>query len=485
MNASTKYITIALAVAALFLMLLPAFNIYTDSSRVLTRGLDTAYKGRAPNIAFLRMAHLLEGEEHYDGIVFGSSRTRFGVDADYVGSLFGGKWYKAEYLGGTQREHLHNLKLLIAHKRAPEHIIVMLDDFVVFRHILTQSDYFYRLYPTSVIDWLDFYRFYLFKRPSETDWKIAFGRTPLEPYKRILNERRGAVFFEDGGRDPDPDVISLRYFPEFVLSAPPFGSGNEDKPHRIASVLVELQELRKLCEDNQIKMTLVITPRHYKTLFAKNVNLLMEFRVRLASIMPYFDASPLSETTMENRKWNESSHFMAALGNQVFDEVAKVEVKGKPSSAYVTADSVQVHVESMRLGLRQNLVALLRKDPRMRLHPSYLRPESSVRYDVMEGKTVDIDQPSRAQGNTQVMKVSLTSAKDINLKILANVTDNGGLAQQLTIYDFALRGGKQDVWVALPDAAQGQLKQIAFDTDGAKVLINHIELFDLAELQTN
>jgi len=466
-------------------MLLPAFNLYTDTSRVLTRSFDTAYKGRDPNIAFLKMAHLLESEARYDGIIFGSSRTRFGVDADYVGNRLGGRWYKAEYPGASQREHLHNLKLLIEHDRAPAQIVVMLDDFVLFRQLNTQEDYFYRLYPNSTLDWLDFYRFYLFKRPSEVDWQAAFGRSPLQPYRRILAERRGAVLIKAGTRDTNPDVMPFRYWPNVVLSARPFRLGRADKSHRISSVLKELIQLKELSESHQIKMHLVITPRHYKTLYAADIRILTEFRERLAATMPFFDASPLTKSSTDNRNWREASHFAAKLGNAIFDEVVKIETEGSRTSIYVTAESVPRHLESMKTGLQENLIPLLRQDPRMKLHESYLQSGVSQRFPVTNNRTVKIENSNLEPRWARVMKVVLDAPKDAPLKITADVQVAGLQTRSLTIYDFPLQGGSQEVWVALPDPTAGGLIEIAFHTDNAKASVNHIELFGLAELQTN
>ena len=485
MTEPKKYILVTFLIAAFVLAFLPALNVYIDSARVLTRSLESAYKGRDPNIAFLKMAHLLEGDKRYDGIVFGSSRTRYGVDADYVGRLFGGRWYKAEYPGGTQREHLHNLKLLVDHDRAPRHAIVMLDDFVLFRHINTETNYFYRLYPDSVLDWLDFYVFYLLKRPSESDWQMAFGGTELRPYRRILYERQGARVFKSGKRDSNPDVISVRYRPLHVLSVPPFGWSRDEKQDRLESVLEELEQLRDFCTENKIKLTLVITPRHYKTLMAKDIRLLTEFRLRLAERLSYFDFTPLSEMSMDNDNWREASHFFAMLGNRAFDDVAAFEINGQSVASYVTDQSAARHVASMKRGLRQNLVDLLRRDPRMFLHPSYLSAQPVARYTLEEPQKVELDGARLASAGARVVKLAIKPKKGIALKMVAVVRDDAGQETRQVIYDFELSDTLPEVWAALPNPDQGQLARLEFDTGDRKLLINHVELFALSDLQTN
>lgn len=485
MTESKKYILVTFCVAGLVLMLLPVLNVYIDSARVLTRDLEMAYKGRDPNISFLRMTHLLNGSERFDGIVFGSSRTRYGIDADHAERLFGGRWYKAEYPGGTQREHLHNLKLLIEHDRAPRHIIVMLDDFVLFRQINTDSDYFYRLYPDSVFDWLDFYRFYLFKRPSENDWKMAFGGTPLQPYRRILYERQGGRPAASPEAKKDPNVIAVRPRPLRVLSAEPFGWERKAKQDRMDSVLQELAQLRDMCAENQIKMTLVITPRHYKTLFAKDIHILTAFRLELANIHPYFDFSPLSEASMDNQNWREASHFFSGLGNIVLNEVASVEVRGQAVENYVTEQTAALHVQSMKKGMRQNLIGLLRQDPRMFPHPIYLSAEPVARYKVTNSGTINVAEHDIRSQDARVLKAAIKPRKGVRLKIVAHLRDQEGGETRRTIYDFEMSDTLPEVWAALPDLDQGALTRLTFDVGGRKRLINHVELYGLADLQTN
>ena len=346
------------------MLLLPVFNLYVDSSRVLTRDYAHSYKNRQGNINFLKMAYLLEHRGSYDSLIFGSSRIRYGFNPQHLNAVLGGHWYKMEYPGGVPSDHLYNLGLLLKKGFKPESVILTIDDFDLYSdRAPRQQDYFYRPYPTSISDWIDFYQFYLFKKPTIVDRKILMGQLKLKETERIEHPD-GFAHSKKSDQEHEKHMLSLL----------PQGWNYGSNGDRMDALLDDIQSIISLCDKHGIDLKIMVTPRYYKTLLARDFNLIANFKKRLAAIHPFVDFTTLDALTMDNRNWHDASHFFTNVGKKV---ALALKDPGRVAGSFgvlVNERNVDAHIQAIQGQIRANMVALMQYDHRIIVHPSLLGP---------------------------------------------------------------------------------------------------------------
>ena len=108
-----------------------------------------------------------------------------------------------------------------------------------------------------------------------------------------------------------------------------------------------------------------------------------------------------------------------------------------------------------------------------------------ARYKVTNSGTINVAEHDIRSQDARVLKAAIKPRKGVRLKIVAHLRDQEGGETRRTIYDFEMSDTLPEVWAALPDLDQGALTRLTFDVGGRKRLINHVELYGLADFQTN
>jgi len=425
---------------------LPAYNLHVDASRVLSRDVTHEYLNREGNIGFLKMVHVLESEI-YDSFVFGSSRVRFGIDADYLDELTNDHWYKFDYPGGVLREHLHNLRVLVESERDVKSVLLAVDDFVLYERRNNESDYNYRLYPIGWLEWVQFYQFYLFKWPGKIERAINLGETKLVPTDRIQGERKGIDF----GLDTS-DARELR-----LLSELPQGMAYGSATPYMSEVLAELRQIKYLCNQYGIDLQVIITPRHYKTMLSRNWDVLAEFRRKMAEITEFYDFNGVIPQTLDARYWRETSHFHPEVGR----EISRVIFAGQslPGGTYgkrVTRANVQSHNHAMRAEYLTALPRLLASDDRVSLHPSFLGSDlSEIPFTEISEFKVNSGVMEIASNMVQVRREASAEPLAVEFQVRPRKDGDSYLA---TLELAATTAGGITVWLANDRAKRFELR---------------------------
>lgn len=471
---------------------LPVFNLWIDSSRVLGRDFEHEYFNREGNVAFLKMAYVLS-HEPYDSFYFGSSRTRFGVDVEHLGGLVGGHWYKLEYPGGVVTEHLHNLRVLLDHGREIRRVVLSLDDFVLYTDRNNESDYNYRLYPEHWWQWFDFYSFYLFKWPDRRERAVLSGEAHLVPTQRILDEFSGIDFGLDTSvahkQALDLDLAQGIQYADM--------SGFQER------VLEEIRQFVSICRDEGIDLTVLITPRYYKTQLARDWATLADFRRRLAEIHDHLDFAGVSRFTTDSKFWRETSHFHPEVGRAMNRRIAGNGADSSQFGVRVSQDNVDSHTSGFVEKLLSKVPTFLESDRRLWVHPSYL-PEPLVVVDFWERGAAVVDQGhGRAHGELMlevqrgggpVIRLSTTvpervgESKGLVATIELASTRPGGFrlsAGSREIGWFPLRGGGLDrLTFDVSKVAPGATLTFEFDSEVDVVKLMSLQYFRLPTPQT-
>lgn len=348
-----KFLLITFTVWLIGFSFLPLFNYLVDIARVFhnDQKFYAAPTVREENKRVSRMRYLYKHRKQYNNYVVGSSRVWGGIAVADMGP----GWHKLNYPGGALDEHLHNVQLLKKWNMLPQQLLLSVEEISLYSKGDHSGDYFRRLLPSSEADWLDFYKFYLFRIPGSADFRF-FTEGKLQDASWLT--MRGAY--------------GVNRHPENVLLLSPYQAQYAHSQTQLPWIMPEIAAIRALCPT-----FIFITPRHYKTLALRDFDDLYRFNYLLAQQGRFWDFRPLSSPLMtNNHAWKETSHFNHMLGQALINKW-----KGGAGNVGVEIDQKNITREFAKMvsGLQKQLPALLLKDKMMRIHPTLLAGKPAYR----------------------------------------------------------------------------------------------------------
>lgn len=296
-----KKLIIFFTIAVLIFISLPLFNYNVDIARVFSKSYDLHYKEQLPNELFLQSQFLMEHPE-YTKILFGSSRIGNGIDlTQYDG------WYKAWHQGANLEEHLNTLKYVLKNGKKIDEVIIAID-YLSFFSKANKTDYFRQNPPLNWKDSIEFYNFYLFRKPTKKDFKHFFKRDLISKRKHIFSNEAQSFSRED------------EYFKNQSMFNP-----NRNIDLAIFYKNIEaLKEIKTILEKNNIKISFFINPYHYKNYYGQDIDFISKYKQELVKIDTYKDCSLLIDNyTVDSKYWIDVSHYNKDLGNLILDDIFK------------------------------------------------------------------------------------------------------------------------------------------------------------------
>lgn len=342
MNSSKFHFIISIVIASLVTGIIPLINLYTDFSRVLHEDYNYHYANNRENLAYLKIAYLLNNQNKFDNLIFGSSRVRFGINTNTLQSELGGKWYKVEYPGGTPLQHFHNLRSLLLKGYQPEKIILTIDDFDIWTHFSLETlndQYNRRMYPNGVGELIDFYKFYLFKKPGNDELKIITGETKLKKYNRIIEENYGWGIPPSENPNAHKQKLSI---------LPPYHPKMANMKYNYTEPLRHIAAFKALCDKQQITLYIVYFPSTPKTLLARNHTSIESFKNDLLKISEFYDFSGIYSITSNLSNWNEMSHFRTTIGDEIIQNIKKSTAIPGKFGTLVSGKNIERHISLIK-----------------------------------------------------------------------------------------------------------------------------------------
>jgi hypothetical protein len=286
------------AILLLFNYQVDRWGVYrSDSLTFVDRG--------PPNVFYLKSRYLLEQLDTRDCLVLGSSRVEV-LDM----RLFPDNCFNFNHPYGSPTKNLRILGDLVAAGKAPRIVYLGLDD--ASYTIAERDSQGSRPVPENLLQWMVFHARYLLRNPQWVDLDILSGRLPrIEQPWVIL--------------DPQLEQPRLRQLAEALYEDP---AGQDEKLEKfratiwgyddaIAETLEVMRGFKALAEAAGIELRLFFNPMHYKTYLKIDHGKFLEFRQRLADILPFQDFSGLRPPVLDNRYWKETSHFSTRVGDAI------------------------------------------------------------------------------------------------------------------------------------------------------------------------
>lgn len=310
-----KFILRFIVLVCIFLGIIMFINYKIDCYGIFTS--DYNKVGQETNNNFIKSKYIIENPEKFDSFIFGSSR----VEYIPVENLQCGKFYNMTYVQGIPSEWLDTIKTFKENNVNMKNIIIAIDDFsaTIFPeehknspNLLSYSDINNNI--SNII------KYYLLKNPFD------------ERSKAILkNGRASNVNIEGTGRvvriDDESFYSSDDHLNKEMFQRPTILGNYEN--NRIDEVIREIQEIKKLCNDNNIELTVIFNPLHITTYENQNKEKLSEFKSRLAEIIDYWDFNNINEVTTNNYYWYETSHYREIVGAMILKTIYGNEYNGE------------------------------------------------------------------------------------------------------------------------------------------------------------
>ncbi|MCP3876166.1 MAG: hypothetical protein GY699_23850 [Desulfobacteraceae bacterium] len=332
---------------------LPLFNYITDQYRIFHQDMDYKYEESETNVRFLHMLNVLQNSKKYDSFIFGSSRI-----GQWDISELGNSWYKLFYAGGVVKEHYRHIKILLKHKVAIKEIIVAIDhmDFSTKLHKKIEHNIIWKPFPSSVSETIQFYLSYLFKKPGERDIQIFAKKRKL-----VKNYDIKAVQQYKWNESIKKETLSKEHELK-LLKEPPFAYSFNTKTDRMNQTIAEINSLVILCRNNNINLTLLINPFHYKNLLAMDLFRMEEYKQKLSNISPFYDFSGLNRITTDNQFWWDTSHYTAQVSNEMIKVIQNQKPIYPDFGMLVTKEKVDAHLKEVRSGILENFQGIVLYD---------------------------------------------------------------------------------------------------------------------------
>ncbi len=310
-----KFILRFIVLVCIFLGIIMFINYKIDCYGIFTS--DYNKVGQETNNNFIKSKYIIENPEKFDSFIFGSSR----VEYIPVENLQCGKFYNMTYVQGIPSEWLDTIKTFKENNVNMKNIIIAIDDFsaTIFPeehknspNLLSYSDINNNI--SNII------KYYLLKNPFD------------ERSKAILkNGRASNVNIEGIGRvvriDDESFYSSDDHLNKEMFQRPTILGNYEN--NRIDEVIREIQEIKKLCNDSNIELTVIFNPLHITTYENQNKEKLSEFKSRLAEIIDYWDFNNINEVTTNNYYWYETSHYREIVGAMILKTIYGNEYNGE------------------------------------------------------------------------------------------------------------------------------------------------------------
>ena len=309
---------------------------------------DIRETGAEPNKNFIKMRHLLKNKDAYDTLIFGSSRVGF----LYFDTSPYENYYNMSYSEGLPKEHLDNLKVLLREGVKPKRIFMGVDNISYLVDPAQHKDLLIRMpYPEDG-------NLMAFYAKNASNWevtkmsfKLLTGIQKAEAGNMPLDAER---FYENG-----ESVYDLSFeMPDTRYDEPYWDAYYEE---RIEEVLDEIREIKALCDENDIELTVFLNPLHYETYYKSARHGFFDFMKGLATVTDYYNFAGLNKVTTDNRYFFESSHYTPEVGYLMVDAMCYGEVPEKLQKHWfgklVTEENVDdfveyftEHIETMKSG---------------------------------------------------------------------------------------------------------------------------------------
>lgn len=323
-----KFLVFAIMLGAIFIpvnMILDPYNIFHWQ--------EPRDNGVEPNKNFIKTKYVISNPDKFDSFLFGSSRAGF-MDIELLNQLTGDRWYDMASSEAVVKEHTHTLEALIKKGIIPKNVMVMVDDISCFVDPALHENMLYRVpYPSNgPISVIEFYVKYCdfltsYESLSVIKQHVSEDKDYLYRYQNTGTERLD----KESYFDPDLPQFQTGYWADYYS-------------YRVDQALLDMKELKSLCEKHKINLIVATNPLYYLTYERDIENGYLDYIKGLSEITDFYNFSSLSDITLDYCNFYETSHFTPDVGRMVIKTTQGMQNDEKLQSQgfgiYVTKDNI-------------------------------------------------------------------------------------------------------------------------------------------------
>ncbi|SFB70840.1 hypothetical protein [Butyrivibrio sp. YAB3001] len=304
---------------------------------------------------FIKTKYILEHKEKFNAFLFGSSRmANLPLEGLPKVTEDGTKlnWYNMTYAMGAPEENYNTIKTFVEEGVKIDELIIMIDEISMWKNATDSLDNpIYSTYQTYQRSPLKFFYSYIKLKPV---YKLLpdIIKNDLGLKDKALKE-----LFYDYGVDIKNTDLTIGDDTEMYDSERSLPYSEES--HAVSA----MEELVKLCEENNIKLVVITTPILESTYREGVENGYLDFLTDVSEYTEFYLFSGLNEYTTRAKYYFDSSHFKPYVGLEMEKVLfADEEIRNE---AIKNAESVS---EEISFGMKVNsanineVVAVLRKE---------------------------------------------------------------------------------------------------------------------------
>lgn len=283
------------AFAIIMFSIIIGINYFFDFYAVFNQNRELYYG--SINDRYAKVSYILKNNGKYDTFIWGSSRTQ---KMDPL--IIDDKSYNMASIGGVAEDCLRDLKILLNNEIKIERVYLGVDNF------------FYKYKNDETI-------LSLKRVPYDEDKiinikylvKIALRKLDINLIEEQLNNYKlEKNYLTSTGKLEVPNFVeknieknSCEYVYNKKFLQPTYDEDSNEHIHETISVI---REIKKLCDNNNIKFFVFFNPVHITSYLKDDIHLSNQFKRELVKITDFYDFNYINFVTINNYFWYETSH---------------------------------------------------------------------------------------------------------------------------------------------------------------------------------
>lgn len=342
-----KWIVMFFGTIVLVLMLCAGFNMLVDPFGVFGDKLlkwDSYDQTNNPRVA--KISYLDKHHEEYDSYIIGSSSAA-SYSVDELNEYMDARFYNL-FVYGCDTTNYCNFARYVIEEYGAKNIVLNLginetNSYDADRSSLNESEHA-KLTDENL---LKFYLKYALCNPKYSAEKLQSYRQDTELPQAF------DVFLPESGcydkrvRDVENVGDLTAYMEKYAAD---FGA-EESEMEYIDECIESVEYIKKLCEENDVNLTVICSPVYEAQWNACPKESLAEYKKKLAEVTDYWDFS-YSPISSDSRYFYDATHFRNAVGTMVLAKMFGREGVWYPENfgAYVTAENADEHISRLFSG---------------------------------------------------------------------------------------------------------------------------------------
>jgi hypothetical protein len=312
------------------------FNIFIDPFGIFFDHNEFVYYTNENNKRAGKIRYILKYPDRFDSFIFGSSRVNF-VNCDRCSD---GKFFNMTYSGGSPRDHLHDLRMMIKGGIKVNKVIIGADFLSFFKPDMIDEMKMLRTpYPVTIDEYYHFYKQYILNIPQKELFLANLINYDTNRQQPIGNGQFYSATWDSSINTNPSGHIRLNSFRSPVshyLSRQEFQKG-----------LDYLKELIHFLEKQHIEYTLFIHPTNVTTYLNINLPTYLILLENLAQITGFYDFSGLNSICINHLNFYESSHYRLQTGDLIIDRLYNRKNQELPADfgILVNKKNIRKHIE--------------------------------------------------------------------------------------------------------------------------------------------